>query len=310
MALQDFVNRVVKNRKHRSKWARKNEVFAYRIYDRDIPEYPLSVDIYEDWLYISVFYKSFMGDYEQRGQWASQLAEALSEALCIGQNLIVIKWRDIQSGSSQYQKLGNSSNRFICREGQYKFWVNLHDYLDTGLFLDHRITRKWVLQDSKGRQVLNLFAYTGSFSIYADIGQAAHVTTIDMSSTYLRWFKDNIRLNNLDITRHTIIRADVLQWIYDFSGHQFDLIILDPPTFSNSKRMKGVWDLQKDHPEILHRVFDLLSNGGKLYFSNNMKNFKLFENKLPFRTWKEITRQTIPPDFCQRQPHRCWVFEK
>jgi 23S rRNA (cytosine1962-C5)-methyltransferase len=289
-----LVNRLKKNARHLAKWARREGLEAYRLYDRDIPEFPYAIDRYGDWLHVQLFEgKRPFSDTDITAHLA-----AIAEAMAMPQDHVVLKLRRRQRGSSQYEKLNLQGPSFTVSERGLKFEVNLHRYLDTGLFLDHRDTRRLVGEQAAGKRFLNLFAYTGSFTVYAAAGGASRTVTVDMSKTYQAWSWRNLAL----------IASDVFAYLDDAArgGARFDLIVLDPPSFSNSKRMAGSFDVQRDHPALLQATLALLAPGGTLYFSNNRQGFKLdpsLSDRWPFT---EITRETVPEDFKRRQPHRCW----
>ncbi|MEL6357280.1 MAG: class I SAM-dependent methyltransferase, partial [Bacteroidota bacterium] len=237
--------------------------------------------------------------------------ETLMETLNVDRNAVFFKLRKKAKGGRQYDKLAWVEHEFEVKENGLKFLVNLTDYLDTGLFLDHRQTRKMVQEKAQGKRVLNLFAYTGSFTVYAAAGGAKFTHTFDLSNTYLEWSKRNLELNGFDGEQHQFERADVKQWLSAPVKEKYDLVVLDPPTFSNSKAMVDVLDTQRDHVELINNCLLRLSPSGQLYFSTNYRRFKLEKERINAATRiKEITKQTVPPDFRKRNPHRCWVIEK
>jgi 23S rRNA (cytosine1962-C5)-methyltransferase len=221
---------------------------------------------------------------------------------------ISIKLRSAQKGKNQYSKLDYSGALLSVQEFGLLFLINPFDYLDTGLFLDHRITRQWVKRDALNKRVLNLFAYTGSFSVYAAAGDATKVTTVDMSNTYLQWAEKNMHLNGFKSSKkYDYIREDILDWIPTVPPSSYDLIILDPPTFSNSKKMLLTWDVQRDHVTLINQFRSILSPGGILYFSNNYKKFKLnLEDIEGYESIEELTDKSIPEDFERSKPHVCF----
>ncbi len=280
-----FANRLRKNAKHRRKWASRQGVSCYRLYDYDIPEVPLIVDTYEGRLHIATY-----------DDQPDELLDAACEALQVEQADAFVKVRRRQRGKDQYERMGREQAVFQVAEGGLRFWVNLSDYLDTGLFLDHRQTRALIRDRVAGKRVLNLFAYTGSFSVYAAAGGGL-VTTVDLSATYLDWAADNLRINELP--EGDLRREDVVQWL-EASRERWDLIVLDPPTFSNSKRMQGTFDVQRDHRWLVGLCLERLTPGGELWFSTNARRFSM---GVEAEDW---TGRTVPPDFKQRRPHRCW----
>jgi 23S rRNA (guanine2445-N2)-methyltransferase / 23S rRNA (guanine2069-N7)-methyltransferase len=241
------------------------------------------------------------------------LLTGLLQSDLVANDKLVIKQRAQQKGRQQYERNSDEKERFAVQEYGAKFYVNLTDYLDTGLFLDHRNMRHYIQQNSQDKKVLNLFAYTGSASVHAALGGASKVTTVDMSNTYLNWAKDNFRLNQLPISKHEFIRADCMAWLKTQISQRWDLIFLDPPTFSNSKKMDEVFDIQKDHVDLLSSVSRLLNPGGQLIFSNNKRQFKMdieALDKLGLKV-KNISSQSLSPDFERnKQIHNCWMIHK
>ncbi len=302
-----FANRVAKNVKHLRKWAKNAGIECFRIYDRDIPELPFALDLYADRAHLQEYSKPLMEGRAQR-QWLGAMHEATAQALGLPSKNVVLKQRHGQRPDEQYRKLAASAQDFVVREGGHRFIVNLTDHLDTGLFLDHRQTRALVASLARGRRVLNLFCYTASFSVYAAANQAASTTSVDLSKTYLDWARRNFELNGLDFGRNRLVQADVLRFLAEerASRDRYELIILDPPSFSNSKRMQGVLDVQRDHVALIRGCLSLLAPGGDLLFSTNLRSFKLDADALADVPMKEISEQTVPPDFRNRRIHRCW----
>ena len=235
-----------------------------------------------------------------------QVIEQLYE---VDRNSIVLKTRKRQQGSAQYEQMGNSSRSRKVTESGLSFEINLRDYLDTGLFLDHRDTRRMVRDMSTDKTVLNLFAYTGSFSVYAAAGGASKVTTVDMSNTYIDWARRNFELNDIDPRRHSFVRADILSWMQRVNA-RYDLIVLDPPTFSNSSKMESTLDINRDHVDLIRTAMSLIEDDGVLVFSCNSKSFKLESDQLSGCQVKDITAKTTPEDFRRRPLHRCWLISK
>jgi 23S rRNA (cytosine1962-C5)-methyltransferase len=292
-----FENRLRKNAKHLAKWAKRLNITCYRLYDRDIPEFPFVVDYYEGRVHLQIL----------SGDFGTDAAQAASNALQLPTGAIHLKRREGQKGDTQYEKTGSIGEDFVVHENDCKFIVNLDSYLDTGLFLDHRNMRKMVGENASGKRFLNLFAYTGSFTVHAAKGGAISTTTVDLSNTYLDWAKRNFELNNL--FNYNIVRDDVNVFL-DYTKEEYDLIVLDPPTFSNSKKMKGNFDVQRDHAGMIAKCMELLSPGGELYFSNNLKSFRLDEAALSRFEHKEISSTTVPEDFRNRKIHRSWLFRR
>ena len=292
-----FENRLRKNAKHLAKWAKRQNITCYRLYDRDIPEFPFVVDYYEGRVHLQVL----------SGDFGLDAAQAAANALQLPLDAVHLKRREGQKGDTQYEKTGSKGEDFVVLENGCKFIVNLDSYLDTGLFLDHRNMRKMVGEKSSGKRFLNLFAYTGSFTVYAAKGGAISTTTVDLSNTYLDWAKRNFELNNL--FNYNIIRDDVNVFLDEKRG-EYDLIVLDPPTFSNSKKMRGNFDVQRDHAEMIAKCMSILSPQGELYFSNNLKSFRLDEVSLSRFEHKEISSTTVPEDFRNKKIHRSWLFAR
>lgn len=304
-----LLNRLDKNHRHLARWARREDLQAFRLYDRDMPEFPLAVDLYGNALHVQVFERKRPFEESQ----LKQLAEALLQHFKLQPEQLAIKTRRRQRGLSQYQKLADTQPSFVVTERGLRFEVNLHRYLDTGLFLDHRETRQRVGLQAQGKRVLNLFAYTGSFSVYAAAGGAKRTVTVDMSRTYQAWSARNLALNGLaDENRHQLVQADVLEFLSRLgeTGERFDLVILDPPSFSNSKRMQTTFDVQRDHLRLLRDTLAVLAPDGELLFSNNRQGFQLDPAVSQLARIEEISAQTIPLDFRRHQPHRCWSLSK
>ena len=302
-------NRVLKNERHLKKWALREGIEAYRVYDRDIPEFPLAIDRYADWLHVQVFEKKRPLEAEDLQHIREQLARSLEVPL----QQIVLKHRRRQRGLEQYEKLAEETSSFTVSERGLLFEVNLTSYLDTGLFLDHRDTRQMVRERARDRDFLNLFAYTGSFTVYAVAGGARRSVTVDMSKTYQAWSRRNLAHNGLeDPERHRFVQSDVLSFLERMRVERalFDLIVLDPPSFSNSKRMDGTFDVQRDQVELLTATLDLLAPGGELLFSNNRQGFRIDPGIEQLAAVNEISKRTIPLDFKRHSPHRCWVLQK
>jgi 23S rRNA (cytosine1962-C5)-methyltransferase len=303
-----FANRLRKNARHWGKWARRSGIECYRIYDRDIPEFPLAIDRYGEWVHAQSFAAPWasVGDAETARDGA--LAPLIAQALDTEPARVVLKTRVRQRGPAQYARARSDGAPFVVHEGGLRFEVNLDAYLDTGLFLDHRQTRELVRERADGRFALNLFAYTGSFSVYAAAGGAARSVTVDMSQTYQRWTRRNFVLNDLDFKRHRLVCEDVLGFLAEAVARRarFDLIVLDPPSFSNSKRMDTTFDVQRDHPGLIRQCLALLAPDGELYFSSNRRGFRLDAGLAQEAAFEEITARTVPPDFARHRPHRCW----
>lgn len=311
--LQMFCNRLLKVYKHKSKQARRLNVSCYRVYDHDLPEFPFAIELYSDKIYVAEYRRRHNMNDEEHEAWLQESLDAIAEVLNLPGENIFSRERKRQSHreSQQYEKQNLTNQFFTVKESGLNFLVNLTDYLDTGLFLDHRTTREIVRNEAINKRVLNLFSYTGSFSVYAAAGNAQSVTSVDLSKTYLEWAKDNFAINRFkDENRFHFIHADVLQYLKTLQPNSFDLIILDPPTFSNSKRMKDFFDVQKDHAEIINDALHLLSAKGIIYFSTNYSKFILDEEKIKAAFIKDITKQTTPFDFEGKLKRFCFKITK
>jgi 23S rRNA (guanine2445-N2)-methyltransferase / 23S rRNA (guanine2069-N7)-methyltransferase len=307
-----FENRLRKNSKHMARWARKNDISCYRVYDADIPQYSFAIDLYEGWAHVQEYEPPKTVDSTKAIYRLNDATSIIAEITGVDTNNVVVKTRKKQSGSEQYVRQ-DEKNRFVTvNEYGLKFKVNLYDYLDTGLFLDHRKVRQLIHKFSKGKSFLNLFAYTGTATVYAAAGGARSTTTVDMSNTYLEWAQENLRLNKIKGRNHQFIRADCMQWVWDAKreGHSYQVIFLDPPTFSNSKKMAQTLDISRDHVELINLVMKLLDDEGILIFSCNAKRFKLDEDKLANYSIQDITKLTTSEDFKRKPLHKCWCLSK
>lgn len=307
-AINDFINRLGKNIKHQLKWAKRHGLEAWRIYDKDIPQFPFAVDVYGEHIHLQEYDTGWLMHPEEYRQWLADVCEAVQFVTGFPAQNIHLKQRARQKGTAQYEKTGASSEDFIVCEHGRRFWVNLDKYLDTGLFLDHRNTRKKVGDTAAGKRFLNLFSYTGSFTVYAATGGAISSETVDLSNTYLDWAKRNFELNGMDLATHRIVRADVFQYLDEAAqqGKQFDLIVLDPPSFSNSKKMLDILDIQRDQAKLVDGAIRLLAPQGTLYFSNNLRSFTLDGALAERYRIKDISRFSVPEDFRNRKIHQCW----
>jgi 23S rRNA (cytosine1962-C5)-methyltransferase len=307
-----FQNRLIKVYKHRSKLAKRMGVSCYRLYDKDLPEFPVSIDIYEDKICLSEYRAKHHLTEEEYLAWQDGMIGVVAEVTGIPDELIFMKERRRKADRfSQYQKTSEEKEFYEVGESGLKFWVNLSDYLDTGLFLDHRITRKMVRELAKDKKVLNLFAYTGSFSVYAAAGGAEKVTTVDLSNTYIDWAKRNFLLNGFeDNQRYSFVVSDVKQYLPGVADGSYDIIVMDPPTFSNSKKMKDILDIQRDHADLINQALRILSPGGILFFSTNARKFELDAEAIHSQHIKDITKMTTPFDFEGKLLRWCWRVEK
>jgi 23S rRNA (cytosine1962-C5)-methyltransferase len=304
-----FENRLVKVYKHKSKLARRQHIVCYRVYDHDIPEFPFCIELYEDKIYLAEYLRHHGMTDEEHEAWLNACMTLMGKLLEVPVSKIYVRQRKKMSHRTedQYEKLNEQKDFFTIEENGLKFLVNLTDYLDTGLFLDHRITRQMVREQSKDKHVLNLFCYTGSFSVYAAAGEAASVTSVDLSKTYLQWAEDNFVINHFkDKTKYHFVHADVKQWLKTLQPGSFDLVIMDPPTFSNSKRMKDFLDIQRDHVELLNDVLHATTRDGIIYFSTNYTKFILEQDKINAASLKDITKATTSFDFEGKLKRWCY----
>ena len=312
-----FANRLRKNLKKITKWIKLNQIHCYRLYDADLPEYAVAVDVYQGekiWVNVQEYEPPKTIDPLKANQRLAGALKEIATVLEIPAEQVFLKIRRKQKNTDQYEKQGDSRRFHVVEEGGCKFWVNFEDYLDTGLFLDHRPVRLLIQQQAKDKRFLNLFAYTGSATVHAVIGGAVSSVTVDMSNTYLDWAKRNFDLNGIR-GDHKLVRADCLQWLNEQAGAkhkpQFDLIFLDPPTFSNSKKMDEVFDIQKDHVQLIHDAAALLAPGGKLYFSTNFRRFKMDQDALKNLLIEDISKSMIPEDFARdAKIHYCWKISR
>ena len=309
---QMFENRLLKVYKHKSKLARRQNISCYRVYDHDLPEFPFCIELYEDKVYLAEYLRRHGMEDAEHDIWLNDCMQIISKILAVDAEKIYVRQRKRMSHKTeQYEKLDEGKEFFTVEENGLKFLVNLTDYLDTGLFLDHRITRQMVREQSKNKRVLNLFCYTGSFSVYAAAGEAASVTSVDLSKTYLNWAEDNFVINHLkDNNKYQFIHADVKQYLHTLSPNSFDLVIMDPPTFSNSKRMKDFLDIQRDHVELLNNVLAAVTENGTVYFSTNYTKFILDESNIHASSVKDITKATTPFDFEGKLKRWCYKISK
>ncbi|MBK9568834.1 MAG: class I SAM-dependent methyltransferase [Chitinophagaceae bacterium] len=317
-----FHNRLTKVFRHLSRQAKRLEVSCYRVYDHDLPEFPFCIEFYGDKLYVAEYKRYHSMSEEEHDDWMEQSLAVMTEVLQVEKENIFLKLRQRKPGRlGQYQKYDEApndpiANGFVVEENGLKFIVNLNDYLDTGLFLDHRITRRMIREQSAGKKVLNLFAYTGSFSVYAAAGGAKQIITVDLSKTYLQWAERNFLLNGFSLASTpsgdggSFVQADVLQYLKTIPAGYFDLIIMDPPTFSNSKRMDDFLDIQRDHARLINDCLTALAPGGKLYFSTNFQKFILEKEKIVAADIQDITRVTTPFDFEGKLHRQCYVLTK
>ena len=301
-----FANRIRKNRRRLSAWQRREQVECYRLYDADMPEYAVAVDIYGEHVHVAEYKAPPDVPEERAAQRMDDIRAALPGALDVEPGRIVYKQRRRQRGSEQYRKRGSQGKLLSVNEGSAKLLVNLEDYLDTGLFLDHRPLRLRLGREASGKRFLNLFSYTGSATVHAALGGAHGTTSVDSSNTYLKWLSKNLAHNGLDESRNSLVKADCLTWLRQQSA-AYDLVLLDPPSFSNSKGMASTFDVQRDHEELVRATMAVLRPGGQLYFSNNRRGFKLATSLQEDFLCEDITAQTLDMDFQRnRKIHCCW----
>jgi 23S rRNA (guanine2445-N2)-methyltransferase / 23S rRNA (guanine2069-N7)-methyltransferase len=309
-----FANRLKKNLDRTAAWARREGVSCYRIYDADMPEYAFAIDLYQSdpagsagrWLYVQEYAPPATVDRAKARARREEAIAVLPEVTGLPMDAIYWRTRRPQKGKSQYETIAEVGERVIVEEGGLKFLVNFTDYLDTGLFLDHRPTRARIRALADGKRFLNLFCYTGAATVHAAAGKAASTSSVDMSRTYVDWAKRNLAVNGIS-GAHEFVQEDCLAWLAEGGGGPWDLIFLDPPTFSNSKRMEREFDVQRDHVGLIHATVRRLAPGGLLLFSTNFRKFKLDTSALEGLEVKDVTKKTIPFDF-SRDPkvHACF----
>ena len=314
-----LLNRLIKNAKHLKRWAKRNDVSCYRLYDADLPEFSFALDVYQSeinpdtcWYHLQEYQAPKTIDADVAAERIELAKLAVLQAFEIDESRLYCKTRQRQRGHRQYQKQDNQGELFQVREGNASLLVNLSDYLDSGLFLDHRITRQRVMQMAAGKSVLNLFCYTGSVGVQAALGGAKQVVNVDMSATYLKWAEENHEINHLtEKCQLEFIRANAVELLERPNRFNlpksFDIIFLDPPSFSNSAKMQETLDIQRDHSALIGNAMKILDKTGVLLFSTNRRSFKLDDNSLSLFDIADITRETIPEDF-KRRPgiHKCW----
>ncbi|MET1255934.1 bifunctional 23S rRNA (guanine(2069)-N(7))-methyltransferase RlmK/23S rRNA (guanine(2445)-N(2))-methyltransferase RlmL [Aliikangiella maris] len=310
-ALQ-LCHRLEKNRQKLKKYLNSENISCYRIYDADLPDYNAAIDVYGDKLHIQEYRPPKNIDEKLALRRLKDIERVAAGVFQIPRNQVYLKQRQKQKGDWQYQTQHTNNdahaNDFLVEEAGRQFIVNLSDFLDTGLFLDHRKTRQLIAEQAKGHKLLNLFCYTASISVYAATAGATSTTNVDLSNTYLDWAKRNFNKNHINLQKHQFIREDCVQWLAEAVklDEKFDVIFLDPPTFSNSKRMIEHFDVQRSHPVLIEQCLQLLNKDGILYFSNNFQKFEMMVESSERIQVKEITSQTVTPDFARRSLHRCW----
>lgn len=306
----EFVNRLRKNFKKIQKWADKEEISCFRIYDRDLPDYNLSVDFYGKWVHVQEYAPPGTVDPVLAKTRLSHALQGVRDLFGVKRERIFIKTRRRQKGREQYQQRESSGKMFEVREGGCSFLVNFTDYIDTGLFLDHRPIRFRIAREAGGKRFLNLFGYSGTATVHAAMAGAVSTTTVDLSANYLHWARMNLALNGFADFNHSTIKADCLQWLEESRTH-YDLIFVDPPTFSNTKKEKRVFDVQRDHVRLLKLAMARLEPEGLLLFSTNFRKFNLDDQLGVLYEVKDITHETIPLDFKRNTKiHRCWEMRR
>ena len=297
-------NRVKKNYNHLRRRFARNKIDCFRLYDWDIPEVRAVVDWYKGRLVIAEYVRQQTSE-----DWLPQMAEAVARVLDVPEDNVFIKHRRTSVGEEpRYSKLASNGNRFIVNEWDLQFWVNVEDFLDTGLYGDHRETRVLVRKFVKGKDFLNLFAYTGAFTCAVAAAGAKSSVTVDRSETYLKWAQDNLNLNEFSGKQHVFIQSDIFQFLNNAerSGNRFDIVFVDPPSFFQDKDAGKKFDVNKDHPMLLKKVLRVVVPGGHVFFSTNHQRFEPRLKDLPVTFIKEITPQTIPEDYRNKKIHRCW----
>lgn len=312
--LDEFSACLANNVRHLRKYPSRG-ITCYRVYERDAPDVPLIIDRYEDALHIQEYEREHGRTMAQHADWLDEAARRAAEVVGVPRGRVFVKRKYRQRGDTQHERVADDRAWMQVSEGGLRFEVNLSDYVDTGLFLDHRLTRQMVRERARGARFLNLFCYTGSFTVYAASGGAASTTSVDLSNTYLSWARRNLELNGLWGPRHELVKSDVVAWLGEQrAGARYDLVVVDPPTFSNSTMTEDVFDVQRDHVEMLSRVVSLCADGAEIYFSNNYRRFKLDEEAVAGMRGpggeavavREISGRTVPPEYRNRRIHRCW----
>lgn len=305
-----FVNCLRNNYRHLRKWAKRTFTDSFRLYDRDLSNYPIAIDFYAGRFCVH-YYSPKRAMEEPAAEFIEEVNHSLSMLFAASADAIFWRIRSRDKETRQYEKVENAKDFFVVYEYGIKFKVNLLDYLDTGLFLDHRETRRFVASLAHNKRVLNLFAYTCSFSVHAAVEGATFTKSVDMSNTYAAWGRDNFVLNGFSRQNHVIVREDCLQFLYDEirSSERYDLIIIDPPTISRSKKMSQLFDIQKDHVDLIRKSMRLLSPGGVIIFSTNFRKFQMDASLLNEYQVVDITPKTMPIDFRDKHIHRCWKIE-
>lgn len=308
--IEELVNRLRKRMKHLRKWARRRDITCFRLYEKDLPDQPLIIDYYAGNVVVWTFQRKRDESEEQQKNWIDAVCASILSALDIEREHLFLKTRGRQRGLSQYEKTDSQQNIQTVNECGLQFEINLSDYLDIGLFLDHRPLRQTVRENIAGKDFLNLFCYTGSFTVYAASAGAASTCSIDLSNTYLEWLQRNLRLNDIDTanSKHQCIRGDCIEQLQKQinENKRYDIIVCDPPTFSNSKSNDKDFIVQEQHIELLQLCAQLLKKDGVIYFSTNYRQFKMSDIILDSMQVSDISEVSIPDDFRNRRIHYCW----
>jgi 23S rRNA (cytosine1962-C5)-methyltransferase len=306
-----LANRLRNTYRHLRKWAKRTQTDCFRLYDRAIPRYPLAIDFYAGRFCVQYFSRS-CDQSEPSLEFIQEIENALYRLFGTPKEAIYWRSRARSKETRQHEKRGEAGEFFTVMEYGVKFRINLTDYLDTGLFLDHRETRQLVAGTAKGKRLLNLFAYTCSFSVHAAIAGAVFTKSVDLSNTYTAWGRGNFQENGLPLHNHPIVRADCLKFLQEefWTGAKYDLIVIDPPTISRSKKMDQLFDIQVDYVPLLFAALKLLVAGGVIFFSTNSRKFVLDSAQFPQCSIIEISHQTVPIDFQDCSPHRCWKLSR
>lgn len=304
---QMLANRLEKNKTHLKKWLKRQHINCYRLYDADLPEYAFAIDVYGDYVVLQEYAAPATIAVHKVARRSLEVHQAVQHCLGVPAEYIILKQRQRQKGLNQYQKINQTQQNLLVQEGSAQFIVNLRDYLDTGLFLDHRLIRLSFAKLPPKTRFLNCFCYTATASVHAALGGAL-TTNVDLSNTYLTWAKENFKVNRLNLTQHQFIQADCLTWLKQ-TPDRFDVIFLDPPSFSNSKRMGQILDIQRDHESLIRTAMHLLYPGGILYFSTNLRSFKISASIKEYYKVRDITTTTIDIDFKRQQRiHQCFMI--
>lgn len=306
----EFGNRLRKNAKKFLKWARREGVHCFRVYDKDLPEYNVSVDLYEKWIQVQEYAAPNTVDEKAAQRRFQQTLHQVRHLFGVRRDRVFLKTRRKQKGKAQYQKQNSRKKMHTVREGNCFLLVNFTDYLDTGIFLDHRNIRLKIAKEAKGKRFLNLFAYTGTATVHAAVGGAESTTTVDLSANYLNWARMNLALNGFGGLAHETIQADCLKWLAE-DRREYDLIFVDPPTFSNTKKERRGFDVQRDHRLLIEKSMARLAEGGLLIFSTNFRRFQMDRSIEKYYAIRNISKSSIPLDFARNSRiHHCWEIRR